>query len=106
LADAIAIANLMRCHVVAYDLIKAKNPKAKVSFAKNLTPFTTRHSWSLLEAVGADIFNVYNRVAFEVFETEKISLLRQKRSVPGIKGEIGLYIVESLLCDIYDVVEE
>jgi beta-glucosidase len=83
-----ALANLFRIHVVAYDLIHAKNPKAKVSFAKNLTPFTAKHPWSLLEAAGAWFANVYNRLGFDVFETEEIVLWFHRRPVKGIRGKL------------------
>jgi beta-glucosidase len=83
-----ALANLAQAHAIAYDMIHAKNPKAKVSFAKNLTPFAPMHQWSLLEALEAWIFNVYNRLGFDVFETETISLWGHTRPVKNIKGKL------------------
>jgi beta-glucosidase len=74
--------------VIAYDLIHAKNPKAKVSYAKNLAPVVPRHRWSVLEAVGAWVLNVYNRIGFHVFQTEKVNLWGHSRTVEGIRGKL------------------
>lgn len=78
------MANLMECHAIGYRIIHEKNPKAKVSFAKNLTPMVPVHKWSLIETLGAWIMNYYNSVAFDVFKTGKIRFLWMTREVPGI----------------------
>jgi beta-glucosidase len=73
---------------VGYKIIKKYNPKARVSYAKNLTPFVSTHKWSLIEAFVGYITETYNSLAFEVFQTEKVRWLWITRDVPGIKGTL------------------
>jgi beta-glucosidase/6-phospho-beta-glucosidase/beta-galactosidase len=82
------LAHLAEAHAIGYDLIHAKNPKAKVSFAKNVVPFVPVHQWGLLESAEAWLFNVYNRLGFDIFETETIRLFTHTRTVKGIKGKL------------------
>ena len=93
-----AIVNLMTCHAVGYHIIHKYKPNAKVSYAKNLTPFVPYHKWSLFECIFAYIINYYNSVSFDVFQTGTVRFLWMKSTIPNIKDTLDYISINHYYC--------
>ena len=82
------LCNLMECHVIGYRIAHRLNRNAKVSYSHAVVPFVPRHSWSVLEHLGAHFMNFSNRIAFHAFSNGRLDFLWMSKSIAGIEGTL------------------
>ncbi len=68
-----ALQNILKAHVIAYDILKTANPQAQVGIAKNLIVFNPQRSWHLLDrGLTFKIHNFYNTMLLNAFERNRL----------------------------------